>query len=347
MSFRLLHALLAVQFKEKVMWTAITLFIFLSSDPMYWMRVILASNRGTLMEMGITPIVTFAMVIAIGQATVSVWSGVYGDPKDIGAGISLLLILPALHRRLITMLLDEIAPESVWRHSAPLPHNTAVVRNLKGAVVALFHLLFTRHDKFRAVKEAISPVKSNRFRAVLTHSNMPIMLQSCFGFQHLFHLPAVVQALARELVDPSLGVWKSPEGIPQEYATSGFAYYIHSPPHKLADAFTDPIHFVIYVNFMLSACAFLWLLSRDVARQLKEQGLVMRGHRDVSMYKELKRIIPTAAAFGGLCIGALSVSADLLGAIGSGTGILLAVTIIYQYFEIFVKEQQEQGSELF
>lgn len=35
--------------------------------------------------------------------------------------------------------------------------------------------------------------------------------------------------------------------------------------------------------------------------------------------------------------------ADFLGAIGSGTGILLAVTIIYQYFEIFVKEQAEVG----
>ena len=33
----------------------------------------------------------------------------------------------------------------------------------------------------------------------------------------------------------------------------------------------------------------------------------------------------------------------ILGAIGSGTGILLAVTIIYQYFEVFVKEQSEQG----
>lgn len=55
------------------------------------------------------------------------------------------------------------------------------------------------------------------------------------------------------------------------------------------------------------------------------------------------RYIPTAAAFGGLCIGALSVLADFLGAIGSGTGILLAVTIIYQYFEIFVKEQAEVG----
>ena len=69
--------------------------------------------------------------------------------------------------------------------------------------------------------------------------------------------------------------------------------------------------------------------------------MVIRGHRDHNMVKRLNRYIPTAAAFGGLCIGALSVMADFLGAIGSGTGILLAVTIIYQYFEIFVKEQAE------
>jgi protein transport protein SEC61 subunit alpha len=61
------------------MWTAITLFIFLvcsqiplygimssdSADPLYWMRVILASNRGTLMELGITPIVTSSMIMQL------------------------------------------------------------------------------------------------------------------------------------------------------------------------------------------------------------------------------------------------------------------------------------------
>ena len=41
--------------------------------------------------------------------------------------------------------------------------------------------------------------------------------------------------------------------------------------------------------------------------------MVMRGHRDKSMIHELNRYIPTAAAFGGLCIGALSVLADFLG----------------------------------
>ncbi|BAT81408.1 hypothetical protein VIGAN_03112200 [Vigna angularis var. angularis] len=51
--------------------------------------------------------------------------------------------------------------------------------------------------------------------------------------------------------------------------------------------------------------------------------------------KKLNRYIPTTAAFGGICIVALTVLADFMGAIGSGTGILLAVTIIYQYFATF------------
>ena len=44
--------------------------------------------------------------------------------------------------------------------------------------------------------------------------------------------------------------------------------------------------------------------------------MVMRGHREKSMIHELNRYIPTAAAFGGLCIGALSVLADFLGKFG-------------------------------
>ena len=36
-----------------------------SSDPFYWMRVILASNRGTLMELGITPIITSGTIMQL------------------------------------------------------------------------------------------------------------------------------------------------------------------------------------------------------------------------------------------------------------------------------------------
>jgi protein transport protein SEC61 subunit alpha len=39
-----------------------------------------------------------------------------------------------------------------------------------------------------------------------------------------------------------------------------------------------------------------------------------------------------------MCIGLLSIVSDYLGAIGSGTGILLTVTIIYDFYEAFMRE---------
>lgn len=47
----------------------------------------------------------------------------------------------------------------------------------------------------------------------------------------------------------------------------------------------------------------------------------------------------TAATLGGMCIGVLTIFADFLGAIGSGTGILLTVSIIYSFYEEIVKNK--------
>jgi protein transport protein SEC61 subunit alpha len=41
--------------------------------------------------------------------------------------------------------------------------------------------------------------------------------------------------------------------------------------------------------------------------------MVLKGHRDNSLIRELNRYIPAAAAFGGMCIGLLTVLADFLG----------------------------------
>ena len=130
-----------------------------------------------------------------------------------------------------------------------------------------------------------------------------------------------------------------------------------SPPLNLTDALLDPIHTAVYVGFIVTACAVFsktWIevsgsAPRDVAKQLKDQGLVMagtysprqfhsantanfcQGHREQSMYKELKRVIPTAAAFGGAVIGALSFLSDMLGALGSGTGKQSRTVIVTLY----------------
>lgn len=69
-----------VQFREKLGWTVIVLVIFLlmsniplygiapgtqTTDYLYWMRVILASTHGTLMELGIGPIVTAGLIMQL------------------------------------------------------------------------------------------------------------------------------------------------------------------------------------------------------------------------------------------------------------------------------------------
>ncbi|KAI9298669.1 SecY protein [Neoconidiobolus thromboides FSU 785] len=443
-----------VPFNQKMLWTAITLFIFLvcsqiplygimssdSSDPLYWMRVILASNRGTLMELGITPIITsgmimqmlaganlievdyslredralfgaaqklFAMIITFGQALVSVITGLYGRPADLGIGVCILLVIQLFVAGLIVILLDELLQKGyglgsginlfiatnicetiIWKAFSPSTFNTGKGPEFEGAVIAFFHLLFTRRNKFKALNEALFrsnlpnlsnlfatvfvfalviylqgfrieiPIKSNKARGsrgtfpvkLFYTSNMPIMLQSALTSNVFLVSQMLYIRFPENFLVRLFGVWEPIGESTMLSPVSGLAYYLR-PPNAFIEVLQDPIHFVVYLGFILGACALFsrtWIeisgsSPRDVAKQLKEQDTVIAGHRDTSIYKVLKKVIPQAATVGGLVIGLLSVSADLMGAIGSGTGILLAVTIIYQYFEMFVKEQQEAG----
>ena len=185
------------------------------------------------------------------------------------------------------------------------------------------------------------PVKSDRQRGMrgsypirlFYTSNMPIMLQSALSSNIFLISQMLYSRFSENLLVRLVGVWETKDGSSQLSPISGMVYYMN-PPMNFKDAVLDPIHTAVYIVYMLTACAVFsktWIevsgsSPRDVAKQLKDQGLVMAGHRDQSMYRELKRIIPTAAAFGGACIGALSVASDLMGALGSGTGTLLAVT---------------------
>lgn len=40
-----------------------------TSDPLYWLRAMLASNRGTLLELGVSPIITSSMIFQFLQGT--------------------------------------------------------------------------------------------------------------------------------------------------------------------------------------------------------------------------------------------------------------------------------------
>ena len=201
----------------------------------------------------------------------------------------------------------------------------------------------------------MSICRSNRSKTVVTQnypiklfytSNMPIILQSALVSNLYFISQLLYKRYGGNFFIQLFGRWHESESNGQLIPTGGLVYYI-SPPTSLADVAANLLHAIFYVTFMLSACALFsktWIevagsSARDVAKQLKQQQMIIKGHRDVKIEKELNRYIPIAAAFGGMCIGALTIVADFFGAIGSGTGILLAVTIIYQYFETFEKER--------
>ncbi|KAK2704642.1 protein transport protein Sec61 subunit alpha-like 1 [Artemia franciscana] len=185
---------------------------------------------------------------------------------------------------------------------------------------------------------------------LLYTSNTPIIFQSALVSNLYFLSQMFSSRFAGNFLVNLLGAWSDVTGGGPARARpiGGLCYYLSSP-ESLGSIADDPIHALIYIIFMLGSCAYLskaWInisgsSAKDVARQLREQQMVMRGHRETSMIHELNRYIPTAATFGGLCIGALSVLADMLGAFGSGTGILLASTTIYEYYEIIKREQSE------
>merc|ERR1719258_1025115 len=105
------------------------------------MRVLLASNRGTLMDLGISPIITsglvmqllagskiidvdqglkedralfsgaqklFGILITVGEAVAYVISGMYGDVRELGAGNAILIILQLFVAGIIVIILDEL-----------------------------------------------------------------------------------------------------------------------------------------------------------------------------------------------------------------------------------------------
>ncbi|QDZ23626.1 SEC61-alpha subunit of ER-translocon [Chloropicon primus] len=447
-----------VPFREKLLYTAVALFVFLvcsqlplygiystaGSDPFYWQRVIMASNRGTCMELGIGPIVTSGLVmqllsgsklmdydpsvqedrelfehankfvgylITIGQATAYVFSGMYGPVAEMGLVRALLIVAQLFSATVIVSLLDDllgkgygfgsgtslfiatnICESIVWKAFSPQTINRGRGAEFEGALVSLFHLTLTRKDKVKGIKEAFYraslpnclnlmativvfmvviyfqgfridlPIKSKVMRGysgnypikLFYTSNMPIILQSALVSNIYFLSQLLYKRFSGNFLVRLLGRWEESQFGGHKEPVGGLAYYI-SAPRDLSDVFENPLHALFYLTFMLSVCALFsktWIeisgsSSRDVARQLKEQQYFIQGHRESSLKKELDRYIPTAAAFGGLCIGFLTAFADFLGAIGSGTGILLAVTTIYDYFEKYERERMESGGGLF
>jgi len=134
----------------------------------------------------------------------------------------------------------------------------------------------------------------------------------------------------------------------QYQPTGGLVYYV-VPPRSIQLVIQDPLRALVYAVLLIVACVFFavtWVEvggmdARTVSKQLLDSGMQIEGFRrsEVPIRQVLQRYIPTVTILGALLIGTIAAGADFLGAFGSGTGILLTVGIIEQYYEIFVRER--------
>ena len=135
----------------------------------------------------------------------------------------------------------------------------------------------------------------------------------------------------------------------ESYAPSGGLVYYVVAPGNLSGVAQDPVRALVYAGLMITICVFFavtWVEvggmdSRTVAKQLVDSGMQIEGfRRSYSPIEQLlSRYIPTVTILGGLLVGALASFSDFFGAFGSGTGILLTVGIIQQYYELLAKER--------
>lgn len=134
----------------------------------------------------------------------------------------------------------------------------------------------------------------------------------------------------------------------QSQPVGGLVYYVISP-QNLSDVANDPVRALGFMAIMIAFCvvfSLTWLEvgglgPKMVAKQLIDSGMQIPGFRRSSKPIEslLNRYIPTVAVLGGVLVGLIASVANFFGVFGTGMGILLAVGILYQYYQLLMQER--------
>jgi preprotein translocase subunit SecY len=186
-------------------------------------------------------------------------------------------------------------------------------------------------------------------------SNIPVILVAA--------LMANVQLWARLLQNwglPILGTfvnnqpatgfvsWLNSPNVVYEIITGTFSFLPLGRGIAYALNNSSLLHAFIYIIFMMAGAtlfSIFWVQtsgmdSRSQAKQIMASGLSIPGFRkDIRILETiLQRYIGPLTVMGALAVGFLAASADLLGALSRGTGILLSVMIIYRLYEEIAKQ---------
>ncbi len=113
--------------------------------------------------------------------------------------------------------------------------------------------------------------------------------------------------------------------------------------HVLTDSTFLIIGGIIFAIFWIETTG---MGPKNVATKIHNSGLQVPGYRrnPASIERLMERYIPKVTVIGGVIIGLLTLIASLLGTLGGagGTGLLLAVSIVYRLYEQIASEQIQE-----
>jgi len=128
----------------------------------------------------------------------------------------------------------------------------------------------------------------------------------------------------------------------------GLVYYV-TAPHSLSNVMERPDRAFGYLGILVVFCVIFsltWLEvgglgPSTVSKQLVGAGMQIPGYRRSGKAVEsiLRRYIPVVTILGGMIVALIAGISDFFGVFGSGMGILLSVGIVYQYYEILMRER--------
>ncbi|HJN56638.1 MAG: preprotein translocase subunit SecY [Candidatus Woesearchaeota archaeon] len=257
----------------------------------------------------------------------------------------------------------------------PGPSGLAGITYSAGAVPALFQSLTAGDPTTAAIMFATLVSTALVFAIAVYAQAMKIEIPLSFGmvrghgvrwplsFFYTSVIPVILvsalianfQLLGRFLQNagiPFLGRFSELSGQP----ISGFVYWLQGPnllrsvieQHTIFIGFAPYLQSLVYLSFlMLGAMIFsiFWMQTagmdaRSQAKQMMSSGLQIPGFRRDERVLErlLNRYIWPLTIMGGLAIGFLAGIADITGTLSSGTGILLAVMIVYKLYEEVSKQ---------
>jgi protein transport protein SEC61 subunit alpha len=184
-------------------------------------------------------------------------------------------------------------------------------------------------------------------------SNLPVIFASALFANVYFFTQLLWSQLGRpepgtNLLFQILGDYSYNATSGSVTSVGGLAWLV-TAPRNIWSVLNSPLQASFYLVALIVFCAvfsLIWLEvgglgPNKVAKQLMDSGMQIPGYRRSEKPIEaiLKRYIPVVTVLGGVMVGLLAGLSDCLGAFGTGTGILLTIGIVYQYYELLMRER--------